>query len=162
MSTNPNIILPYGTELAQPLQRLGATILDLVMIYGFALIVVPLIVIITQILIPNYEFGVFFLVALIYGSLIFPFVINLYFLEKYGQSIGKRILKLKIVHQEGASLSSDRLIFLRHIVPTIIFNVPVIGIFFFFMDSLLVFSSERQCIHDRLAKTIVVCTKSTK
>lgn len=78
-----------------------------------------------------------------------------FFLVKRGQSIGKRITKIKIVDAENNTQVSLMRVFtirtLIFLVLTLLF-FPLISI----IDSLFAFSKKRQTLHDKLAKTKVV------
>jgi uncharacterized RDD family membrane protein YckC len=74
------------------------------------------------------------------------------FLSLNGQSIGKKIVGIKIVRKDGTRASLGRIFFLRNLVIRAVSLIPM----FTFVDALFVFSESRQCLHDRLADTIVV------
>ena len=69
-----------------------------------------------------------------------------------GQSIAKKFLDIKVVRTDGSPVSLGRLIGLRNIVNTLISFVPLYSI----IDALFIFGESRQCLHDKLADTIVV------
>jgi len=78
--------------------------------------------------------------------------LTLRFVIKNGQSIGKKILGIKVVRKDGTPVSLGRLIVLRNAVVWILAFIPL----FTFVDALCVFAESRQCIHDKIADTIVV------
>jgi uncharacterized RDD family membrane protein YckC len=69
-----------------------------------------------------------------------------------GQSIAKKIVGIKVVRSDGSPISFGRLFWLRNVVNTIIGVIPLYGL----LDVLFIFSDSRQCLHDKLADTIVV------
>jgi uncharacterized RDD family membrane protein YckC len=73
-------------------------------------------------------------------------------LKRNGQSIGKKATGIKMVRSDGSTASLSRLIWLRGVVNSIINIIP----FYFFIDSLFIFGESRQCLHDKIADTIVV------
>jgi uncharacterized RDD family membrane protein YckC len=81
---------------------------------------------------------------------------NVILLHRYGQTIGKRILKIKIVRVDGSRVSLWRIIGLRWLPTTVLSAIPIIGYVFRFLDPLLIFRNSRQCLHDQIADTIVV------
>jgi len=83
-------------------------------------------------------------------------VVNLVMLHRSGQTIGKRIVGIKIVRSDGSRCGLGRLIALRFLVPVLISAIPKVGRFFGLIDALSIFNSERRCIHDYIADTIVV------
>lgn len=78
---------------------------------------------------------------------------NVLYVMQNGQSIAKRWLGIKVVRSDGTPASLGRIFWLRNVV-----NGLISGVFglYFFIDSLLIFSDSRQCVHDKIADTIVV------
>lgn len=72
-----------------------------------------------------------------------------------GQTIGKRILGIRIVMvDDGSNPGFWRAVFVRDLVPFVIDRL-VAGLFGI-ADALFIFGRERRCIHDHMAGTIVV------
>lgn len=70
-----------------------------------------------------------------------------------GQSIGKRVFKIRVVTVQGQPVGFVDGILMREVVPTILANLcGVFGL----LDALMIFSQDRRCLHDRIAKTIVI------
>lgn len=69
-----------------------------------------------------------------------------------GQSIAKRMLSIKVVRSDGSPASLGRIFLLRNLVNTVLGIIPFYGI----VDSLLIFGESRQCVHDKIADTIVI------
>ncbi len=79
------------------------------------------------------------------------------YLAQYGQSIGKRMRRLRVVRTDGSPASLGRILLLRNFVPW------AIGSFcglFGIIDALTIFTDERRCIHDLLADTKVIKVNS--
>jgi len=74
------------------------------------------------------------------------------YVTRNGQSIGKKICGIKVVRRDGSPVSFARLFWLRNVVTWIISLVPMFGL----VDSLFIFGESRQCLHDKIADTIVV------
>jgi uncharacterized RDD family membrane protein YckC len=74
------------------------------------------------------------------------------FLARNGQSIGKKMVGIKTVRGDGSPVSLARFALLRNGVNLLLSIIPVYGI----IDSLFIFSESRQCLHDKMADTIVV------
>lgn len=72
---------------------------------------------------------------------------------RYGQSIGKKLMGIRVVRPDGTPVSLARLIFLRNGVPQVI--NAFCGIFSL-VDVLFIFAADSRCVHDMLADTIVV------
>lgn len=79
-----------------------------------------------------------------------------------GQSLGKLIMGIYIVDRQTRQKPSTMNVFvLRSVLMSFLYNLPVVGTFVFLADlAMLIFSPERISLHDRLAKTIVVDSKS--
>jgi uncharacterized RDD family membrane protein YckC len=69
-----------------------------------------------------------------------------------GQTIGKRLLEIKVVRSDGSPASLGRIFWLRNFVNWVLSVIPFYGL----VDLLLIFGVRQQCIHDLLADTIVV------
>jgi uncharacterized RDD family membrane protein YckC len=93
------------------------------------------------------------IVALLFIAIL---TINLIFIIKKSASIGKVLLKIKIIRSNGEKCSAIRIIGLRIILNTIFGMIPVLGTVYVFIDPLFIFNKRKQCIHDFLADTLVV------
>ncbi|HYS46557.1 MAG TPA: RDD family protein [Rhizomicrobium sp.] len=69
-----------------------------------------------------------------------------------GQSIAKKMLGIKVVRSDGSRASLGRIFLLRNVVNTVLAVVPFYGL----VDALLIFGEARQCVHDKIADTIVI------
>ena len=69
-----------------------------------------------------------------------------------GQSIAKKMLAIRVVRSDGSPATLGRIFWLRNVVNTLISIVP----FYFLIDFLFIFAEDRQCLHDKIADTIVV------
>jgi len=74
------------------------------------------------------------------------------FVNANGQSIAKKMLGIKVVRTDGSAVSLGRLFWLRNFVNGLLGLIPFYGL----IDALLIFGEPRQCIHDKLADTIVI------
>lgn len=77
-------------------------------------------------------------------------------LVRHGQTIGKKALGIRIVRPDGSRPSPLRVLGGRYGVGFVLSSVPVIGPLFGLVDALLIFRSNRRCLHDVIADTIVV------
>ena len=77
---------------------------------------------------------------------------TLKFMARNSQSIAKKWLQIKVVRADGSRVSLGRLILLRNVVVWILSLIPMFGI----IDVLFIFGESRQCLHDRIADTIVI------
>ena len=97
--------------------------------------------------------GVVLLIGLAGGLVVYQAVL----LSREGQSIGKRIFKIRIVDASDESNPGfARVLLLRYLAVGCIASIPVIGALFSLADAFMVFSEENKTIHDRMASTVVV------
>jgi uncharacterized RDD family membrane protein YckC len=82
--------------------------------------------------------------------------ITIYFVHRNGQTIAKRMLGIKVVRSDGSRASLARIFWLRNVVNALPSGFPILGNFYFLVDSLLIFGDKQQCVHDMIADTIVV------
>ena len=148
-------------ELAERVTRLGAAIID------GASYAVPAIVV--AVLAPAFAFsqggsdaggpsefllGGIGLVFLVY--VVGLIVLNCIWLHRYGQTLGKRLLKVRIVRSNGDRCSLLRVIFARGLPVGLLGAIPLVGWLFSLGDPLMIFREDRRCLHDLIADTIVV------
>lgn len=81
-----------------------------------------------------------------------------YLLVRHGQTIGKRLVGLRITRPDGQAPGAGRLIGLRYGVGFLITAIPVAGNLYALVDVLFIFGGARRCLHDWMAGTIVVRT----
>jgi uncharacterized RDD family membrane protein YckC len=74
------------------------------------------------------------------------------FVTRNGQSIGKRITQIKVVRSDGSPASLSRIFWLRNAVNIGLSMIPLYGL----VDALVIFGEPRQCLHDKIADTIVI------
>ena len=74
------------------------------------------------------------------------------FVLRNSQSIAKRLLGIKVVRADGSPCSFSRIFWLRNVVNLFFSLLPLYSI----IDALFIFGESQQCLHDRLADTIVV------
>ncbi|UPT72730.1 MAG: RDD family protein [Elusimicrobiota bacterium] len=139
-------------ELAERLPRLWAALID-------RLLVLPLILV-TGFLLP---YGLARngngIAAIIASVTIFLGLVGyqMWLLTTQGQTIGKRLLKIRIVLikdlSNGGFVAN---VLLRGVVPWVITLIPGLGILFSVCDPSFIFREDRRCIHDHIAGTCVI------
>ena len=102
--------------------------------------------------------GSFILGALLAGlGWLILLVVQIWMISTRGQSIGKRLLGIRIVkfadHSNPGFLHAW---LLRNFVPGLISIVPYIGFLFVLVDLCFIFGDQRRCVHDHIAGTKVV------
>lgn len=78
------------------------------------------------------------------------------FLKATGQTIGKKVVKTRIVTMEGKKPEFMDLVIKRYAFMNLIALVPFVGGILSLIDALMVFKSDRRCLHDNVAGTQVV------
>ncbi len=175
-----DVVSPEGSvELADRSQRLGAVIVDI-------LIGVVLYIPILVSLVHNWDpkagplvnltnFGAGMLVSCVLFLALF--IVTTVLVARYGQTIGKRALGIRVARPDGSKASLGRIFWLRNVLNVVLSFVfgliigviggfthitalwmPLLGYLYPLTDTLMIFGATRQCLHDRIADTIVVKT----
>ena len=143
--------------------RLGAFLLDLAI--GYAIFLVPLMVSgalagFSGALLRN-DMSAITGVFLGVGGLIMVLlciawcVITIIFVSANGQTIGKKMIGIKVVRKDGSKASLGRIFWLRNVVNLIIaMFLPFI--YYYIIDPLFIFGERQQCLHDLIADTVVI------
>ncbi|HIC35962.1 MAG TPA: RDD family protein [Gammaproteobacteria bacterium] len=148
---------PSGPELAGRGRRLGAYLIDSI-IAGIVLAVVAYL-----------NLGISFAditrdpmtqqmpIAGSIGFLVIFMAINSYLLVTKGQTLGKRMLGIRIVDAvSNGAATAVKLLGLRYVLVLLVMAIPMIGQALGLIDVLFIFRSDRRCVHDLLAGTKVV------
>ena len=146
-------------KLAGRGSRLGAVIIDLIIIIP-AIIGIAMITGFWDEIFPRLANGIPLslkenLIMFLVGQSVF-LMLNGSFLANYGQTIGKKLMKIKIVDMEGNNLGLIKLYSLRYLAFSLFSQIPVAGGLISLLNILFVFGKERRCLHDRLAGTQVI------
>ncbi|WP_077037106.1 RDD family protein [Pelomonas sp. KK5] len=73
-----------------------------------------------------------------------------------GQTVGKKLLGMRIVRSDGSAADAGRILGLRYGIGIVLQLNPVLGGLYGLVDGLLIFRSSRQCLHDTIADTKVI------
>jgi uncharacterized RDD family membrane protein YckC len=158
-------IQPAGVnELAGRGTRLGATLLD-GLIAGLLIYVPFVIALLTTgaagmtgangVFDPMAFLSSGALLALVPGTVIYA-AITIWLVVRNGQTIGKKLLAIKVVRTSGEKAGLGRIFWLRNVVISVISAIPIAGGIVALIDILLIFRESRKCLHDQIADTIVV------
>lgn len=97
--------------------------------------------------------GVFVSIAIVLGVIVYQAVS----LSSTGQTVGKMVMRLRVVNFSDASNPGFvKAVLMRWWLPSLIYPIPYLGWAFWFADGLLVFKKNRRCLHDLMASTMVV------
>jgi uncharacterized RDD family membrane protein YckC len=77
-------------------------------------------------------------------------------LVRRGQTVGKVVVKIRIVRPDGTLASPVRVLALRYGVGWLATLVPAAGQIWGLLDALMIFRADHRCLHDRIADTLVV------
>jgi len=146
--------MSQATALKQPLASRGDRLLARLIDWAISVVLgIPAVIaIVTGGMIESGWFlGIGIAMALLFNLVYFIF--QAYWLTIYGQTIGKRIMHIKIVmHDTGKNGGFVPNVLLREILNTLIGII----IFYELIDILFIFSQDQRCIHDHIAGTRVV------
>ena len=148
MNENPNI-------LASRWIRLVAAIIDTLVLIAAA---IPFIFILPALGIEPTRYSnetVYQLILSVFGASLF-LCVNGYLLQKNGQTIGKKMLGIRIVATTGERLTLWRLFSLRYAIIYIVSGIGLYGWLVALLDPMMIFMKDRRCLHDHFAGTIVV------
>jgi uncharacterized RDD family membrane protein YckC len=141
--------VPQG-PLASRGSRLGAHLIDSLIIFLFAFVGAITLGIFRQIVHRDMEAVTG---LLMFGGVVAGSVIELVAQATWGQSVGKRLLGIKVVRLDGTPIELWRLLVLRNLVLYVVVQLcGVVGL----VDALMIFSDDRRCLHDMLADSKVV------
>jgi len=87
-------------------------------------------------------------------------VVNGYLLNKYGQTIGKRLLGIAIRDMQGNLCPLVPMVLKREILWTVVAAIPISGGLIALADILMIFRKDRRCLHDLVAGTQVVSLRA--
>lgn len=144
-----------GDNLASRWQRLGGALVDVVVIVAIVLPIYAATGIIGGSAGTTMDTFEAKIVLFLFGQCLF-LMLNGYTLYSRGQTIGKIACGTRIVDGQGCVPSFGAVYLIRHLVPTFVGLIPVLGGFIAFFDILPIFGSRKRCIHDYLAGTWVV------
>lgn len=95
-------------------------------------------------------------IFLTFSPLLIFFGLHSYSLYQYGQTLGKRMMGIAIVTLDNQKPTFFRLISQRYFPQWLMGMVPLIGLGLRLADILLIFRSDKRCLHDLFAGTKVI------
>jgi len=145
------------SELAERGTRLGAVILDsLIFLVPGLFAIIPAMLSMRGNAAEAMGIGATIAVSVGVLGMLVVLVIDLVMLHRSGQTIGKRMLNVKIIRSDGSRAGLTRIFFLRMLVPGLIGGIPFVGFIFTIVDPLFIFQESRRCVHDLIADTVVI------
>jgi uncharacterized RDD family membrane protein YckC len=150
---------PDGWEPAGRGARLGASLVDgfliLVLVavsLGFAWFVLHLRF---QVLPRQRGLSLVYVGQTLLAALLY-LAVNGLLLVRHGQTVGKRLCRIRIAKPDGSVPSLLDSFVKRHLLFSLVRLVPFVGSLVILADVLLIFRESRKCLHDDLAGTVVV------
>ena len=83
-------------------------------------------------------------------------MINGYWLHTRGQTVGKKLVGTRIVGLDDSNLGLPRIFLLRYLPVGLLSQIPIFGAVTGIIDVVLIFKSDRRCLHDHIAGSKVV------
>jgi uncharacterized RDD family membrane protein YckC len=83
-------------------------------------------------------------------------LINWRLLERAGQTVGKRLLGIRIVRSDGSAAGARHIVLRRYTPYSLLGAIPLLGPFISLLNVCFIFLESRKCLHDEVADTIVV------
>ncbi|MCC2637716.1 MAG: hypothetical protein K0Q68_1435 [Moraxellaceae bacterium] len=83
-------------------------------------------------------------------------LVNGVLLARYGQTVGKRLLKIRIVSLQGEQLPLGKILLTRQLPVQVMSVLPGVGGLLAILDVLFIFRKDQRCLHDLIAQTQVV------
>jgi uncharacterized RDD family membrane protein YckC len=83
--------------------------------------------------------------------------INGYFLVKSGQTVGKKVMNIRVIQEGNASVPDlSTSYFKRLFITQLVSIIPILGGLYALVDAVMIFSADKRCLHDRIAGTQVI------
>jgi len=107
---------------------------------------------------PDISKTLLFSIMLIFllGGVLTYLVLNCYLLHRRGQTLGKAMMRIRIVDMHGEALPCWHIVLKRFLPYWAVLFIPVIGEFLFVLDVIPALLPKRRCIHDLIAGTKVI------
>ncbi|MBU3020605.1 RDD family protein [Aestuariibacter sp. A3R04] len=90
----------------------------------------------------------------VYGFASF-LLVHGFILFNYGQTVGKRFLKIRIEDLEDNQATFSTIMLKRYLPISIVAYIPVVGSILSLIDVLFIFRADKRCVHDLIADTRV-------
>lgn len=96
------------------------------------------------------------IMGLVFG-VISMLVLHGYLLHYYGQTIGKRLVGIRIVDLHNQQISLSHYLYKRYLPMSLVSLIPGFGVILVgLVNPLMIFGKEQRCLHDYIAGTKVI------
>jgi uncharacterized RDD family membrane protein YckC len=154
----PPSLDPALSLLASPMTRLGSALVDGIInaaiFYGIRFILFALGMVSSVVPSTNDRWAAEIGTTAL-GLVIF-YAVQWHLLSSSGQTIGKKLSRIKIVTMQGEKPNMTDLALKRYGVIYLLNIIPIAGPIIGLVDTLCIFRKDRRCLHDLLAGTQVV------
>lgn len=82
--------------------------------------------------------------------------VNGYFLQREGQTVGKKLIGIRIVRSDGSPADLTHLILRRYLPVHAVQLLPFVGGLAALVDCLFIYNKDKRCVHDLIADTKVI------
>jgi uncharacterized RDD family membrane protein YckC len=82
--------------------------------------------------------------------------VQAWLLHRHGQTVGKKLLGIRIVRGDLSRCGLGRIVLLRVLPFSVVGLIPLIGPLVGLVDALMIFGDDHRTLHDRVADTVVV------
>jgi uncharacterized RDD family membrane protein YckC len=83
-------------------------------------------------------------------------VVTIVLVSRNAQTIGKKLVGIKVARSDGSRATLGRIFWLRNVVNLLPSLIPFVGSIYGLVDTLFIFGEKQQCLHDKIADTIVI------
>jgi uncharacterized RDD family membrane protein YckC len=83
-------------------------------------------------------------------------IVTIILVSRNAQTIGKKLVGIKVARSDGSKAGLGRIFWLRNVVNTLISMIPFVGSLYGLVDVLFIFGEKQRCLHDHIADTIVI------
>jgi uncharacterized RDD family membrane protein YckC len=145
-------------ELADRGQRFGASILDAIIGLAFGIPIMLLLGTLDYIRRAQ-QLPLSVTIASVVLGFVGFVLLHGYYLKKGGQTIGKKIVGIRIADLDNNIPPIGKILGLRYLPIQVAALIPIVGFVYPLVDVLFIFRQDRRCIHDLIAGTRVVKVK---
>jgi uncharacterized RDD family membrane protein YckC len=150
----------YCTRCAEPVaarasrgSRFSANLIDNIFVVLLPTIVLVVLSLLREAAVKRPQVALIHEMAAAIVSLLVGCLAELWAQVHWGQSIGKRLLAIKVVRVSGEPIELWRLVLLRNVIIHALAQLcGLVGL----VDAVLIFGNDQRCLHDYLADSIVV------
>jgi uncharacterized RDD family membrane protein YckC len=148
-----DVVRARGIVHADPGTRLGAVLLDGLIMAG--MMAGPILVgFLAASIVGAGQRGLAMAVGPVLGlvGVLVWSLLTIRYVRENGQTIAKKIVGIKVIRSDGSPASLGRIFWMRNVVNGLLGVIPLYNL----VEVLFIFGDARQCLHDKIADTIVV------